>query len=76
MMARKRGDRPALPTTVKLTVRLPVELVQRLGVEAAMTRRSQSAIVAAVLGPHLQRWRLPSTVNDPVGGAGREEPAA
>lgn len=69
--AKRRSDGSALPTTIKVTLRLDTELVQRLGVESAMRRVSQSAIVEEVLGPHLKRWRLPNTLQDDASGAGK-----
>ena len=45
------GDSPASPITVKVTLHLTVGTAQRLGVESAMRRISQSAIAEEV-------WRL------------------
>ena len=53
------GDSPASPVTVKVTLHLSVETAQRLGVESAMRRISQSAIAEEVLSAHLSRWELP-----------------
>jgi hypothetical protein len=49
--------------TVKVTLHLTVETAQRLGVESAMRRISQSAIAEEVLAPYLRRWQLPSLDN-------------
>jgi hypothetical protein len=53
------GHSPASPSTVKVTVYLAVETAQRLGIESAMRRISQSAIAEEVLSAHLKRWQLP-----------------
>lgn len=66
---RRKGESRE-PQTVKVTLRLPVETAQRLGVEAVMRRTTQSAVVEEVLGPYLRRWRLPSTVEEPAPKAG------
>ena len=50
---------PASPSTVKVTLHLTVETAQRLGVESAMRRISQSAIAEEVLAAYLSRWQLP-----------------
>jgi hypothetical protein len=55
----KNGDSPAGPVTVKVTLHLTTETAQRLGVESAMRRISQSAIAEEVLSGYLSRWRLP-----------------
>jgi hypothetical protein len=52
------------PPTVKVTLHLTVGTAQRLGVESAMRRISQSAIAEEVLAAYLSRWQLPE-----VGGA-------
>ena len=52
-------DSPANPTTVKVTLHLNVETAQRLGIESAMRRISQSAIAEEVLSAYLSRWQLP-----------------
>ena len=57
------GDSPASPSTVKVTLHLTVETAQRLGVESAMRRISQSAIAEEVLGAYLSRWQLPAMAN-------------
>ena len=46
--------------TVKVTLHLKVETAQRLGIESAMRRLSQSAIAEEVLAAYLNRWQLPS----------------
>ncbi len=58
------GGSPAGPSTVKVTLHLSVETAQRLGVESAMRRISQSAIAEEVLAAYLSRWQLPA-VADP-----------
>jgi len=55
----KRGDSPASPSTVKVTLHLAVGTAQRLGIESAMRRISQSAIAEEVLAAYLSRWQLP-----------------
>jgi predicted DNA-binding protein len=79
MAGRKKGE-PKDQSSVKVTVRLSLETAQRLAVEAGMRRVTQSAIIEEVLGPYLRRWRLPSTVEDPVAkvapGSGHVEDAA
>lgn len=45
---------------VKVTLHLNVETAQRLGIESAMRRVSQSAIAEEVLAAYLSRWQLPS----------------
>jgi hypothetical protein len=59
-MSGQSGDSTASPTTVKVTLHLTVETAQRLGVESAMRRISQSAIAEEVLAAHLSRWQLPA----------------
>ena len=54
------GDLPAGPSTVKVTLHLTVGTAQRLGVESAMRRISQSAIAEEVLAAYLSRWQLPA----------------
>jgi hypothetical protein len=54
------GGSPAGPITVKVTLHLSVETAQRLGVESAMRRISQSAIAEEVLAAYLARWQLPA----------------
>jgi hypothetical protein len=55
----KNGDSPANPVTIKVTLHLTVGTAQRLGVESAMRRISQSAIAEEVLANYLSRWQLP-----------------
>jgi hypothetical protein len=62
--ARRGRGEPKEQVTAKVTLRLSLEVAQRLGVESAMRRVSQSAIVEQVLGDYLRRWRLPSTVEE------------
>jgi hypothetical protein len=58
------GGSAASPSAVKVTLHLSVETAQRLGVESAMRRVSQSAIAEEVLAAYLSRWQLPA-VGDP-----------
>ena len=58
--ANNQGGSAACPSTVKVTLHLSVETAQRLGVESAMRRISQSAIAEEVLSAYLSRWRLPA----------------
>ena len=58
--AGRHADSAAGPTTVKVTLHLSVETAQRLGVESAMRRISQSAIAEEVLSAYLKRWQLPA----------------
>lgn len=53
------GDSASGQTTVKVTLHLSVATAQRLGVESAMRRVSQSAIAEEVLAAYLSRWQLP-----------------
>jgi hypothetical protein len=57
--AEREGELPANLTTVKVTLHLSVETAQRLGIESAMRRISQSAIAEEVLAAYLSRWQLP-----------------
>ena len=61
---------PGSLITVKVTLHLSVETAQRLGVESAMRRISQSAIAEEVLAAYLSRWELPAVAvsnrNEPV----------
>ena len=59
----KNGDSPASPSTVKVTLHLSVGTAQRLGVESAMRRISQSAIAEEVLAAYLSRWVLPEVAD-------------
>lgn len=54
---------PANPATVKVTLHLTVGTAQRLGVESAMRRISQSAIAEDVLAAYLSRWQLPAVTD-------------
>jgi hypothetical protein len=54
------NDSPSNPSTVKVTLHLTVGTAQRLGVESAMRRISQSAIAEEVLAAYLSRWQLPA----------------
>jgi hypothetical protein len=55
---------------VKVTLHLTVGTAQRLGVESAMRRISQSAIAEEVLANYLSRWQLPAVpdTNRPEAG--------
>jgi hypothetical protein len=53
------GDSPGSTKTVKVTLHLTVGTAQRLGVESAMRRISQSSIAEEVLAAYLSRWQLP-----------------
>jgi hypothetical protein len=59
----QNGDTPASPSTVKVTLHLTVETAQRLGIESAMRRISQSAIAEEVLAAYLSRWQLPTVAD-------------
>jgi hypothetical protein len=59
----QNGDSPVSPATVKVTLHLTVGTAQRLGVESAMRRISQSAIAEEVLAAYLSRWQLPALPN-------------
>ncbi len=61
--AGQNGDSPASPSTVKVTLHLTVGTAQRLGVESAMRRISQSAIAEEVLAAYLSRWQLPAVAD-------------
>ncbi|HEV3342880.1 MAG TPA: hypothetical protein VG125_21080 [Pirellulales bacterium] len=56
----EHDDSPANPMTVKVTLHLTVATAQRLGIESAMRRISQSAIAEEVLAAYLSRWQLPT----------------
>jgi hypothetical protein len=56
----EQGESPASPNSVKVTLHLTVGTAQRLGVESAMRRISQSAIAEEVLSAYLSRWQLPA----------------
>jgi hypothetical protein len=62
-MSDSTSDSPANAITVKVTLHLTVGTAQRLGVESAMRRISQSAIAEEVLAAYLSRWRLPSVAD-------------
>jgi hypothetical protein len=57
--AGENGNSPGNPATVKVTLHLKVATAQRLGIESAMRRISQSAIAEEVLAGYLSRWALP-----------------
>jgi hypothetical protein len=57
------GASAANPSTVKVTLHLTVGTAQRLGVESAMRRISQSAIAEEVLAGYLSRWQLPAVAD-------------
>jgi hypothetical protein len=59
-LSEQNGASQASPTTVKVTLHLSVGTAQRLGVESAMRRISQSAIAEEVLAAYLSRWQLPA----------------
>ena len=66
----KHDDQAAGLKTVKVTLHLTVETAQRLGIESAMRRISQSAIAEEVLAAYLSRWQLPTTVDAKARDAG------
>jgi hypothetical protein len=68
--AGRKGGSLASPPTVKVTLHLSVETAQRLGVESAMRRISQSAIAEEVLAAYLSRWQLPAVGEAKVQDAG------
>jgi hypothetical protein len=59
----QNDDVPASTKSVKVTLHLSVETAQRLGVESAMRRISQSAIAEEVLAAYLSRWQLPAVAD-------------
>jgi hypothetical protein len=59
----ENGDSAASPITVKVTLHLTVGTAQRLGIESAMRRVSQSAIAEEVLAAYLSRWQLPTVAD-------------
>jgi hypothetical protein len=63
------GESRADSKTVKVTLHLSVGTAQRLGVESAMRRISQSAIAEEVLAKYLSRWVLPSVPDAKEGEA-------
>jgi hypothetical protein len=56
-------ESPGSTKSVKVTLHLSVGTAQRLGVESAMRRISQSAIAEEVLGAYLSRWQLPEVAD-------------
>jgi len=56
-------DSPGSTKSVKVTLHLSVGTAQRLGVESAMRRISQSAIAEEVLAAYLSRWQLPAVAD-------------
>lgn len=56
----RADDLASKQKTIKVTLHLKVETAQRLGIESAMRRLSQSAIAEEVLAAYLSRWQLPS----------------
>jgi hypothetical protein len=64
------GATAASPITVKVTLHLTVGTAQRLGVESAMRRISQSAIAEEVLSAYLSRWQLPALADSSRRDAG------
>jgi hypothetical protein len=59
----RSDDSPASTKSVKVTLHLTVGTAQRLGVESAMRRISQSAIAEEVLAAYLSRWQLPAVAD-------------
>jgi hypothetical protein len=59
----KHDDQAVGLKTVKVTLHLAVATAQRLGIESAMRRVSQSAIAEEVLAAYLKRWPLPEAVD-------------
>lgn len=47
-----------LGSSVKVQIRLPIDLARRLDVECAMTRRSRSQICEEILNRGLRKWRV------------------
>jgi hypothetical protein len=62
-MSDSNGNSPASSSTVKVTLHLTIGTAQRLGVESAMRRISQSAIAEEVLAAYLSRWQLPAVAD-------------
>ena len=56
-------ESPGSTKSVKVTLHLTVGTAQRLGVESAMRRISQSAIAEEVLAAYLSRWQLPAVAD-------------
>ncbi len=59
---RQNAESPPSSGFVKVTFKLSDLTAKRLGVQAVMTRESQSDIVEKVLSAYLSGWRLPSRV--------------
>jgi hypothetical protein len=59
----RNDDSPVSTKSVKVTLHLTVGTAQRLGVESAMRRISQSAIAEEVLAAYLSRWQLPAVAD-------------
>jgi hypothetical protein len=76
-MVRKQGKaaRRQEVTSVKLCVRIPLDLAQRLGVMAAMERKSQSALTATALRGFLAGVRLPSVIRTAEQQEGPQRPS-
>ncbi len=68
--AGENGSSPENRSTVKVTLHLTVETAQRLGIESAMRRLSQSAIAEEVLAAYLSRWQLPTVADASPPGRG------
>ena len=64
------GDSREGSPTVKVTRHLMVSTAQRLGIESAMRRISQSAIADEVLAAYLSRWELPTVPGENLLEAG------
>ena len=62
-MSTPDAESRVIPSTVKVTLHLTVGTAQRLGVESAMRRISQSAIAEEVLAAYLSRWQLPAVAD-------------
>jgi hypothetical protein len=59
--------------SVKVTLHLTLETAQRLGVESAMRRISQSDIAEEVLAAYLSRWQLPAVADSNHRNAGCDD---
>jgi hypothetical protein len=68
--AKPRKVPSAKMKTVKVTLHLAVETAQRLGIESAMRRISQSTIAEEVLATYLSRWQLPEATDPDRRSAG------
>lgn len=62
-MAEQNAGSARSMKSVKVTLHLAVETAQRLGIESAMRRISQSAIAEEVLAAYLSRWQLPEATD-------------